>query len=444
LSFLSAALFNGSIEGEQIMRLSYSFFLAVVALLMGIITSPAFAISTVDVSGEIRVRPEMKANSDFSDANDDEARFIGNRVRLNVKATISETVRAKVTVQDTRRWGEANQVSTGTEVQALDIYQAYFEVDKIADAPVGVKVGRQTLVYGDQRLLGHLGWTDNARTHDAAKGIITLGPAKIDLFVAKEAESGLPTDESHDDDLMGVYIVIKPADWGSLDMYGINWKTAASIDVDGVATPTAGKNIMTYGARAQINVADLTVTGEFVMQSGDWANGVTQEATAYAAKASYKLGPVTILAEYAAGSGDDDLTDGVHKTFVFPFHTNHAHYGAMDFFSWGNMTDIHVGLAAGPFAGVTVAADYHMLALMEASDNWLNVVGTGTFRAPVSGSTATDAGAEIDVTIKWNAMENLKVQAGYSLFTPGDAAKERSNGNSDNATWGYFMTTFTF
>ncbi|MDQ6969711.1 MAG: alginate export family protein [Mariprofundus sp.] len=37
--------------------------------------------------------------------------------------------------------------------------------------------------------------------------------------------------------------------------------------------------------------------------------------------------------EYDYSSGDATPTTGNHKTFVFPFHTNHAHYGEMDFFS---------------------------------------------------------------------------------------------------------------
>lgn len=423
------------------MRKSLWGFAAALATLA--LSTQAYAESAFDFSGMIRLRPEMRENSDFNSDNDDKQAFIGSRTRLSAKATVQEDVFAKLTIQDIRSWGDANSVSTSKEQEALDLYEAFFQVNSILDSPVSLSAGRQPLVYGDQRLLGHLGWKDEGRTHDVLKVMLNFDRFNLDLFGAKEAESGHPSEDKYDDDLLGAYAVVKLTDGIGLDVYALNWKTASS---DAEGNPAKGHNIMTYGARVAGKMAGLDFTGEYAMQTGDWADGVSQEAYAFAVTAGYTLGfwNTRIGAEYDYGSGDDDATDDTHKNFVFPFHTNHAHYGFMDFFSWGNMSDIAIKLKTQPAEKLTVKLDYHIFSLAEGKGDWLNVVGTSVFKSAVAGKDSTDAGQEIDLTVAYKAMDNCKIVAGASQFTPGDAAKERSGDKSDNATWGYLMTIFTF
>ena len=51
----------------------------------------------------------------------------------------------------------------------IDLHQAFVFIGNHKEFPVSVKLGRQELVYGDQRLVGHLRWNNNARTFDAVK-----------------------------------------------------------------------------------------------------------------------------------------------------------------------------------------------------------------------------------------------------------------------------------
>lgn len=415
------------------------------ALSLFFLAPAASAASEFSMSGQIRLRPEARENADFDGAKDDKQAVIGSRARLTVDAKVSDGVSAKLTVQDVRQWGQESNVNTameGSTGQALDVFEGYFQVNEIGGSPVSAKAGRQTLVYGDQRLLGHLEWKDEARTHDALKLMAALGQVKLDLFISKEAESGKPSDEKNDDDLLGAYAMASLTEGLTLDLYAIQWKTANK-DADGAAIK--GKNIMTYGARAAANFGPVDATGEAAFQSGDWSSGVTHSASAFAVKAGFKPGILNsrIGVEYDYGSGDDNLADKDHKTFTFPFHTNHMHYGYMDYFSWGNMSDIRVSLSAGVLEGLTLAADYHIFSLADGHDNWYNVVGTGVFKAAVDGKSSTDAGKEIDITAVYKALANLTLTAGYSIFQPGEAAKERSSG-SDSSTWSFLMADFKF
>ena len=400
----------------------------------------------VNVSGELRVRPEMRDNADFNSDKDDKKAFWGSRTRVNVDVKVDDSTSAKIVLQDARYWGElADNVSSGREKEAVDIYEGYFQNNSIGGTPLGIKLGRQALVYGNQRLLGHLGWQDNARTHDALKLMLNLGKVKVDLFTSKEKEDGLvPSDEFNDQDLNGAYAMVAVGEGISLDVYALQWKTSGAND-DGARTK--GHNIMTMGALAKGKVGPIDAAVEFVLQSGDWNATQTQEASALSVAAGFNtdaLGGSRIGVEYNTGSGDDNKSDGTHKTFVFPYHTNHAHYGHMDYFSWGNMQDIAVKLETKAIPGFVVKLDYHMLSLMEANDDWLNVVGTKVFKAPVDGSTSVEAGNEIDLTVVKGVTPNWKLVGGYSMFMPGKAAEERSGGKADTSTWGYLMSIFTF
>src|SRR5687767_15798168 len=66
----------------------------------------------------------------------------------------------------------------------MAIRQAYVEFGK-AEAPmVSLRVGRQELFFGEQRLVGHLNWTNTARTFDAARVTVAGRTFRIDGFAS--------------------------------------------------------------------------------------------------------------------------------------------------------------------------------------------------------------------------------------------------------------------
>jgi hypothetical protein len=455
--------------------MKHNFYIAVISLAFLFSAAPgltpgnsgkAWAQPVVSVKGELRVRPEMRDNADFDSSKDDKQAFTGSRTRVTIDVKTEDDVSAVVTLQDARKWAEnAGNLDSGREKEAVDIFEAYAQAKNIAGQNLGVKAGRQTLVYGDQRLLGHLGWQDNARAHDALKVMLGLGSVNLDVFASKEAESMHTSDATHDSDLNGAYAVMNVADGVTVDVYALQWKTAATktttgTDAAGAATttttPIKDHNIMTIGARAAAKMGGLDATAEFASQSGDWAEGVTQSASAFAVTAGYKLdvlGGTRIGVEYDQGSGDDNPADKSHKTFVFPFHTNHMYYGYMDYFSWGNMKDMAVKINTNISPALNVALDFHTFTLAAGQDDWLNVAGIGVFKKAVKDKTSTAAGSEIDLTVNYKAwalkvddkpVSSWNVTAGYSMFTPGQAAKDRSGGKGDASTWGYVMSTLTF
>jgi hypothetical protein len=63
-----------------------------------------------------------------------------------------------------------------------DIRQAYVELGNGEKQMFGLRVGRQEMNFGDQRLIGALNWTNSARTFDAARGTVRYKRYRLDLF----------------------------------------------------------------------------------------------------------------------------------------------------------------------------------------------------------------------------------------------------------------------
>ena len=425
--------------------------------------------SEMNISGEMRFRPEMRNNADFNDNTNDQQAYIGQRIRLNFDIKTENGIKAFISAQDSRKWGDVPnnqtagnaatyiytttctqaQVTAGTcstqaastvkmpDSQSLDIYQAWFMLENVGGAPVDFKIGRQQLIYGDQRLIGASGWTDNGRAYDAYKVVARLDMVQLDLFLAKLKETGgAPSDSGSDDDLYGLYTIWPLGDANKLDVYYLVWKTDAV---------TFGRSVNTYGLRLAGKMGGLDYTAEGVFQGGKWSATVDQSASAFAVTGGYTLadvlGGLRLGFEYDMGSGDDKSDAKTHKTFVFPFGTNHAPYGYMDYFSWGNMSDIALKAKAKPADALTTEIAYHMFSLAQAKDTWLKADGSTMLAANTE--TSTNAGSEIDLTAAYAYNASVKITAGYSMFMPGQAAKGRSGG-SDASSWGYGMFELAF
>jgi hypothetical protein len=51
----------------------------------------------------------------------------------------------------------------------IDLHQAYLTLGNHKEFPLSLKIGRQELIYGDERLVGAFGWNNIGRVFDAAK-----------------------------------------------------------------------------------------------------------------------------------------------------------------------------------------------------------------------------------------------------------------------------------
>lgn len=405
----------------------------------------------VGIGGQIRSRAEAFGNyytPDGASDRDDELWLLRTRLHLDVHP--DDSWRVYIEGQDSREFVSdlvnRRAVPNGF-VDDLDLYQAFFEMTEIGGSPFSLKVGRQTLVYGKQRLVGAFDWNNTSRSFDAAKATIGLPEwfdGSIDVFAGKVANHDYHNfnDILNDDSpLYGAYSTWREVPFADfLDAYYL------LRDRDADATPETDGDIHTLGARAGRRYDsrwDWEI--ELAGQTGDWG---TQDHTAFASHIElgytfdHEWSPRAALA-HSFATGDGDPNDGDHETFENLFPTNHLHYGQADLFSWRNMHNIELGAAAAPMEGLKTAAALHVFFLAEAdTDAWYNA-GGGRLRLAAPGSgPGSYVGSELDLKAAYQFNSNFSIEGGYAHFFAGDYAGD--TGEDDGADWGYLQATFTF
>jgi hypothetical protein len=107
-----------------------------------------------------------------------------SRVRLNMRVSPTYWMRFQFQAQDAQAfWKNAKPDGPPFE-DTIDMRQAYVEFGKVETPSIVLRVGRQELVFGEQRLIGHLNWTNTARSFDAARLTLQRSNYKVDLFSA--------------------------------------------------------------------------------------------------------------------------------------------------------------------------------------------------------------------------------------------------------------------
>ena len=350
---------------------------------------------------------------------------------------------------------------------SFDLRQAYIEIADYAKSPWGLKLGRQILSFGDERIIGAFDWNNFGRTFDAAKLTYKSGPLTVDAFAASVVvprRSGMNMSDLYNGNetrreqiFSGIYA--STTAWGpqTTDLYVLH------LHEDQLTTST---NFLTLGARlkskpgafAQAPVSDgksvapapkpvgFDYDFEGAFQTGE-VRGLDLTAFALHGGIGYTFDTgwmPRIGIAYNYGSGDGNPADGDTETFQNLFPTNHKFYGQMDVFSWQNMQDLELSFKCSPTKKLTAKAEFHAFWLASTDDSWYRANGIATVRplTPVARGASDSVGYEADVTLTYTVSKNLSFEGGYSHFFAGDYLSD--TGASDDADFVYLQTTITF
>src|SRR5688572_18847075 len=112
--------------------------------------------SWLQVRGEFRTRIEGFTGGGFAD-NDDA--YWMDRFRLNATVRPSQSLSFVVQAQDARAFDKTAGAKTSPLRNTFDLRMAYGEIG----TSTMLRIGRQELAFGEQRLIGHANWLNNAR-----------------------------------------------------------------------------------------------------------------------------------------------------------------------------------------------------------------------------------------------------------------------------------------
>ncbi|MCC8409172.1 alginate export family protein [Mucilaginibacter sp. UR6-1] len=147
----------------------------VMGLCLGLLAGRANAQLTF--SGQLRPRAEWRDGfGTLKPKNNTAAAFISQRTRLALNYRSNRLI-FQTTLQDVRLWGQDASTITVNDGSRLSLHEAWAEVilsnksdTSFKYSPLdyfAIKIGRQELVYDDERLLGNLDWLQQGRRHDA-------------------------------------------------------------------------------------------------------------------------------------------------------------------------------------------------------------------------------------------------------------------------------------
>jgi len=473
---------------------------AMMAVTGGLISpDPAFAkfdMTKLTVSGDIRVRGEFRNNRVLTGVGNANDQFAIQKTRLRLKYDTTADTAFFIELQDSRVYGANDGSDKGSAQtgglgfggnpgdihgEAFGVRQAYIWIGNAGVQGLNLKIGRQKLVFGDQRILGHFDWSnigwsfDGVRADYASKlGSHTVGwfrQAEQDCVIDTSlcGDGGPGTDDS---DFVLWYNTLKMVPGMVVEPYliyvfdGRDISTAAGTAGTTVKDGRLGpdqKRLMLGGrvaGKAMKKMIDYT--GEVVWQTGQQKNGAAPfgRQTINAWAAATKFG-VTLPAPmkpriggefaYASGSASDAADPGGRHTFENFWPTNHLHYGYMDHFSWKNMVAYSPQFSVKPTKGSLVKVNYWIFRLAQVEDNWYHA-GQGLRADTVAGNQAASLGQELNVIVKQKFKGGkIGVTLGYGHFFAGEYLEKSKLGTGGGAgkgdadsDWGYISVAHKF
>lgn len=379
------------------------------------------------VGGQARVRLERWENQGFSSA--PEADDDWGLLRVRAHADVHLGRHARVYAEGI--WAYQKERDLGPrpiDLNQGDLLNLFAEVASPVGAldGLGVRVGRQELLFGKQRLISPLDWANTRRTFQGVRAWAVEGPHRVDAFWTRPVaiEEGTLDDEWNEDQaLFGAYY--QNTTWTCLtwDAYLIGlWRERATYG--GV---TEDERRITLGARidGKISGTRLDYEAEGGVQFGSFGDGDVR-----AGFASLVLGwspcwgrakpRLALGLDWA--SGDDEAGDEDVGTFNQLFPLGHAYHGYADLVGRQNLLAAYLHASVEPVKSLQLKAWLHGFWRADEADA-LYHAGGGVQRAP-AGSTETFVGTELDLTLEYALGRHWAALLGWSRFFPGDFVDE--------------------
>ena len=403
-------------------------------------------------SMQYRARYLAHSGKDFKTGHNFDA--FSQRARLGLKAKLANWATLHVQLQDVRRWGEETNTLGDFSANGFDVHQAWAQIG--CARRLALRIGRQEIAFDGHRLIGTVGWTDQARSFDALllqgmyKSLLVkafwakLGEKDAYKFTtnpttgARTASAGSPKDI----DLAGLWLHYKGMKMLRPSLVFIYDRNAVR-----------DRDRMTFGLHLKGAPAKgLKFTGEFYYQAGKDGGPTGKAATRSdigAMLASIRLGYTvkmkmkpTFEFFFDYLSGDDNTADNKVGVFDTLFATNHKFYGFMDYFlnipvHTGGLGLIDIGgrIKIKPMKKVLFFVDIHHFRLAK---QYKSTTGT---------DTADSLGTEIDVVGRYKLIKYVSFEGVFGTFLTSrgmTCIKGGCRDGADNEFYGYVQADVKF
>jgi hypothetical protein len=367
------------------------------------------------VRGEWRGRLEGFDGAAFTP--DREDLYWLNRFRFNVGVTPLRHLAFQTQVQDARV--ARKQIGpTGAPFRApFDLRLAYADIGA-ANAPATLRLGRQELAFGEQRLVGHVSWLNAARVFDGGRVTLRRPGLTVDGFATAVVQTAVDAFDrpQRGNRFLGAYAATtRLIPRSSLEPY-VFWRRDRDVRSESGALGTLSQT--TIGVRwAGTAGSGFDYGVETAVQTGSAGSDDIRAWASHHQIRTPARGGLRWIGEYNVASGDRDPADGRRETFDQLYPTPHDKYGLADQIGWRNVHHLRAGVELGRWRTLPITANYHSWWLVEPRDGAYAAGGALVARLP-AGAPDRHIGQEVDVQVSRAITPQLQVAAGYAhLFT---------------------------
>ncbi len=324
------------------------------------------------------------------------------------------------------------------DVNRGDILNLFLDLNLVEfqGSPVVLRLGRQELLFGSQRLVSTLDWANTRRTFEGARVMRRGEKWDFDAFFVQFVPA-LPSEfdrPDEDQDFAGAWLTYRPQKGRFLDLYYLYLDNSNNVVQQGIER--APFEAHTFGSRWAGDYEGYLWDTELTMQLGDRgpADLVAGAATAGLGR-KFKNAPFSpaVWLYYDYASGDADPNAGDYNTFnqLYPF--GHFYLGWLDLVGRQNIHDANAHLVLHPNHWITVLAQYHHFWLNHRQDALYNVGGIAIRRDP-TGAAGNNVGDEVDLIVNFHLGRYSDIMVGYSkLYGGGFLEQTSGNGLADDA-----------
>lgn len=406
--------------------------------------------SQFQLKGEFRPRIEYRSGyGEILSRDENPILTISERARLSAYYETG-ILSFGFAIQDVRVWGD-DDINTYTgspgSNASIDLNEGWIGIKPYSNGLL--KVGRQYLIYEDERILSSRGWNQSEIKYNAV--LFRHGGKTIQVDAGftwnnlneKYKDEGYPADRMKT--LEFIYLKKNLTEWMYLSAIGV----ASGFNASDTSNEINNKIYLqgTYALYFVIQKGKLKGLASGYYQNGRNRNGLNTNAYMFSIKADYLVAKkITIGAgiDYLSGnnykSADPNYSSKNHSFDVL-FGVRHRNYGHLDYFnnlpkSTGNggLSDVFLKFNAAVFSKANLGLDLHYFSLQ-------NHVKYGTPESEIFLKKAL--GTEADFYFSWDPIKWINVRGGYSLFAATDSMEKLQgvDGNARFPTWLWIMVT---
>ena len=375
---------------------------------------------------EAELRPRFELRHGFKTLHPKGAKpaaFISQRTRMNVGYKIKK-FSFYLSLQDVRVWGDVPQLNT-SDNSGLSVHQAWGEI--MFDEKFSLKLGRQEIAYDDQRIMGSVGWAQQARSHDAALLRFNNEKIKFDLGFSfnQDAENVNGTTLTTPNTYKSIQYAWLHKDWqhfqASFLFLNNGMQFIDEIDSDNNETRFS----QTIGTHLNYKLGTVGLISNLYYQFGKDVSNNNLSTYLLALEANYnpsQLWTLTLGTELQSGNDNGAPSNGDNNAFTPFYGTNHKFNGLMDYFYVGNHAN-NVGLV-----------DTYINTTLKVNESSKLHMAFHNFAAAaeLSASTSNQLGNEIDIVYSYRFDKDVIFKAGYSQLFPSEGMEILKNNFDEN------------